>query len=146
MADLILWKQKELRQLRAEMDRMVMDFFRDFGASIFDEVHGEMVLADIAEEGESLVITAELPGVEADELEIAASPETLLIGGKSKAFSDTSGGRVKRGSSFSSRIKLPCRIDPDKVEAGFENHRLKIILPKCKSLNFRKIPVRSFGK
>jgi len=143
MADLTLWRQKELRQLRSEMDRMVKDFFRDFGASVFDEVQGEMVLADISEEDDSIVISAEIPGVDAGDLEIAVSPDALLIAGKRKEVLDSGGGKLERNSSFSSRIKLPCRVDPDKVEARFEKQRLKIVLPKCRPTTFKKIPVRA---
>lgn len=145
MADLTLWKQKELRQLRAEMDRMVIDFFRDFGGSLFDEVYGEMLPADISEEGDSVIITAELPGVAAADLDVAASPDSLMISGKKEAREGAT-GRVERRTSFSNRIKLPCRIDPDRVEAEFDQHRLKIILPKCRALNFKKIAVRSAEK
>jgi len=143
MADLTLWREKELRQLRSEMDRMVKDFFRDFGASVFDEVQGEVVLADINEEGDSIVISAEIPGVDANDLEIAVSADALLIGGKRKEVMDSGGGRLERSSSFSSRIKLPCLVDPDKVEARFEKQRLKIVLPKCRPTTFKKIPVRA---
>lgn len=146
MADLTLWKQKELKQLRDEMDQMVMDFFRDFGAPVFDDVRGDMILADISEEGDSLVISAKLEGVEPEDLEIAVSPDALVISGKKKATHNTPQGRLERSSSFSSRIKLPCRIEPDQVEASFENHTLQIILPKCTSKSFRKVSVSSSSK
>ena len=69
--------------------------------------------------------------------------DALLIGGKRKEVMDSGGGRLERSSSFSSRIKLPCLVDPDKVEARFEKQRLKIVLPKCRPTTFKKIPVRA---
>lgn len=146
MADLILWKDRELRQLKMEMDRMVKDFFRDFGTSVFDEVYGEAVMVDIKEKSDTVVITAQLPGMAAEDLDVAVSPDVLIIGGSRKETLQGEGGRVERSRNFSNRIKLPCRIEPDKVEASYADDLLEIILPKCSSGMFRKVKIRQSRK
>ncbi len=68
MADLILWKQEQLRLLRAEMDRMITDFYRDFGAPIYNDVIGDLIQADITEDEESVIITTEMPRIATENL------------------------------------------------------------------------------
>jgi len=141
MADLILWKDRELRQLRSEMDKMIKDFFRDFGTSVFEEVYGEAMMVDIAEKNNSVIITVQLPDIEAEDLDVAVAPEALVIGGVKKETLKNESGRFERSQSFSNRIKLPCRIEPDKVQASYRDNILEIILPKCSSSKFRKVKI-----
>jgi len=142
MADLTLWKDKQLKQLKSDMDRMVKDFFRDFGTPFFGEIYGDLGMVDIAEEGEKVIISIELPGFEADDLEVSVSPESLIIGGLKKEALQDQGGLLERSSHFENRLKLPCRVEPDKVEASYGENRLKIVLPKCRGVVYRKITVR----
>jgi len=141
MADLILWKDRELRQLRSEMDKMIKDFFRDFGTSVFEEVYGEEMLVDIAEKNDTVVITVQLPDIEAEDLDLAVSPDSLVIGGVKKETLKNKSGKFERSQSFSNRLKLPCRIEPDKAKASYRDNILEIILPKCSSSIFRKVKI-----
>lgn len=141
MADLILWKDRELRQLRNEMDQMIRDFFRDFGTSVFEEIHGETMLVDITEDNEAVVITVQLPEIDVEDLDVAVSPESLVIQGMIKETLDSEEGRFERSQKFSNRIKLPCRIEPDKVKANYKDNNLEIILPKCSANAFRKVEI-----
>lgn len=141
MADLILWKDRELRQLRNEMDQMIRDFFRDFGTSVFEEIHGETMLVDITEDNEAVVITVQLPEIDVEDLDVAVSPESLVIQGMIKETLDSEEGRFERSQKFSNRIKLPCRIEPDKVKANYKDNNLEIILPKCGANAFRKVEI-----
>jgi len=146
MMDLTEWKERQLEQLRADMDRMVGDLFRDFGTSVFDEIRGRVPMVDIEEKGEAIVITMELPGIELGDLEIAVSPETLLIAGRKKDSLSSGGGRIERSRSFSHRLKLRCHVDPDRVEATYGNNLLTISLPKCGTTVYKTIPVRPVGE
>lgn len=142
MADLTLWKNEQLRQLKADLNRMVRDFWADFGGAVFDDVQGELVVTDIQETAERMIISVELPGMDFEKLEVAVSPELLMISGWREELLAGAGGSIERGSKFSSRIKLPCLVDPEQVEARCDNHNLRIILPKCRATAFKKIVVR----
>jgi HSP20 family protein len=146
MMDLKEWKEKQLQQLKTDMDRMVGDFFRDFGTPVFDEIRGPTPLVDIVEKDEVILITMELPGIEAHDLEVAVSPQMLVIGGRKKDALRGRGSRIERSRTFSHRLKLRCRVDPDRVEATYRDNRLTISLPKCSPTGFKKIPVRLAGK
>lgn len=146
MADLILWKDRELRQLRSEMDNMVKEFFRDFGTSVLDDVRGEAMVMDLTEKSDAVIITVQLPGIKAEDLDLSVSPEFLVITGMRKETLDSKGGSIERNQKFSNRIKLPCKIEPDKVRASYENNILEIILPKCGLSVFRKVQISQSRK
>ena len=146
MMELKEWKERQLEQLRADMDRMVGDLFRDFGTDVFDEIQGQAPQVDIEEKGEAIVITMELPGIETRDLEIAVSPETLLIGGRQKVSLTNGRDRIERSHTFSHRLKLRCHVDPDRVEATYGNNLLTISLPKCGTTVYKTIPVRPVGE
>jgi len=146
MADLILWKDRELRQLRSDMDKMIKEFFRDFGTSIFEEVYGEAMMVDIAEKNDAVIITVQLPGIEVEDLDVAVSPELLVLSGIRKETLKNESGRFERSQSFSNRIKLPCRIEPNQVKASYRDNTLEIILPKCSSSIFRKVKISQSRK
>jgi HSP20 family protein len=146
MVDLILWKDRELGQLRNEMDRMIKDFFRDFGTSVFEEVYGEAMMVDIVEKSDAVVITVQLPGIEPEDVDLEVSSESLVIGAVRKDILDSEDGRFTRSQKFSNRIKLPCRIEPEKVKAGYQDNILEIILPKCSSRTFRKVTISQSRK
>jgi HSP20 family protein len=146
MADLTIWKNEQLRQLKFEMDAMVRDFFRDFGTPIFEQIQGEIMPVDFSEDGRFLIVSVILPGLDIDNLEVAVSADALIIDGQRKESRQSGRQRVVHSSHFSNLIKLPCRVDPDQVEASYENNKLRITLPKCRAAVFKKIPVRRADK
>jgi HSP20 family protein len=146
MAELTIWKNEQLRQLKAEMDAMVRDFIRDFGTPIFEQIQGEIMPVDFSEDGKSLIVSVSLPGLDIDNLEVAVSDDALLIDGQRRESRTNEGRRLVRSQHFSNRIKLPCRVDPEQVAASYENGKLAITLPKCRAVVFKKIPVRRANK
>jgi HSP20 family molecular chaperone IbpA len=146
MKDLSVWKNEQFKQLRAEMDRLFRDFTRDFGPTVFDEMAGEVPSVDISETADAVVINMEFPEFDPADIEIAVSAESIIIEGRKKERRVGSGQRVESGRHFSSRLKLPCRILPEKSEAVYGKNRLQIVLPKCRAAVFRKIPIHHIEK
>jgi HSP20 family molecular chaperone IbpA len=142
MKDLSVWKNEQFKQLRAEMDRLFRDFSRDFDPSVFDEMAGEAAAVNISETADAVIIDMEFPEFDPADIEIAVSAESIIIEGRKKVSRVGSGQRVESGRHFSSRLKLPCRILPEKSEAVYRKNRLQIILPKCHAAVFRKIPIQ----
>jgi len=146
MKELSVWKNEQFKKLRAEMDRLFQDFTRDFGSSVFDEIAGEAPVMDISETDEAVIVNIEFPEFDPADIDIAVSAESIIIEGRKKESREHRGGRVESGRRFSSRLKLPCRILPEKSEASYSQNRLQIVLPKCRSAVFRKIPIRHTEK
>ncbi|OJX47344.1 MAG: heat-shock protein Hsp20 [Chloroflexi bacterium 44-23] len=91
------------------------------------------------------VITAELPGINPDELEIKVIGETLTISGSrpsQEQNDDVQYHRQERGfGNFVRSIQLQFPVETDRVEANYEKGILKIWLPRAEQDMPRKILV-----
>ncbi len=148
---LIRWEPaRELQSLRYEMDRL-------FG-TLFDSQAGGGVAAssgtalrrwtpamDLVDEGERFVLRADLPGVREDDLSIEFEENVLRISGERKSEQqDRSEGyyRVERArGSFSRALVLPEGVDPDAIEAHFDNGVLELSIPKPEQRKPRRVAI-----
>jgi HSP20 family protein len=92
------------------------------------------------------IVRTEIPGINADDVDISLVHDTLTIKGLRNPEATQEGQichRQERGSGqFSRSIKLPFVVDPDGVKAGFADGVLQIELPQSASARPRKISVR----
>jgi HSP20 family protein len=100
---------------------------------------------NIYEHGDRLIVTAELPGVTTQDLELSVEGETLTIQGKRDSRqSDPSISYHRReieSGSFSRAIALPVKIDSERVTAKLNNGILTITLMKASEVKPRQIRV-----
>jgi HSP20 family protein len=89
---------------------------------------------DLVETEDHLVLRGDLPGMTEDDVNIEIKDSVLTVSGERKAEQEEKGEgyhRVERSfGSFSRSLSLPQGIDPDKVEAHFENGVLEVRIPK----------------
>ena len=136
-----------LARLRHEMDRVFDDFFGrmpglPFGSRGFEiepmrlgRVFGASVPAiDFAEEDQRYVLTAELPGLDDKDVELALADDVLTIKGEKKDEREEKGAgfRVseRRYGAFRRSFRLPDDVDADKIAATFKKGVLTVALPK----------------
>ena len=90
---------------------------------------------DVYEEGGSIVVKAELPGVKKEEIEVHLTDETLTISGKKEKEEKVERKdyrRVERASGvFTRTITLPAEVELEKVTASFKDGVLEIRAPKA---------------
>lgn len=110
-------------------------------------------LADIAtsidmfEDGDDLVVKAELPGMKKEDINVDLNDDLLTISGEKKSEDRTERvdfHRVERTfGSFTRRLRLPMDIKSDKVKASFKDGVLEIRMPKSDAAkqNVKKIKV-----
>ncbi len=102
---------------------------------------------DIYEEGNELVMKADLPGVKRDEITIDLTGNTLTISGEKKQEEKVEKENYYRyercHGSFHRSFELPEDIDTEKVSAHFEDGVLEIRIPKTEEAigKSKKIPV-----
>jgi HSP20 family protein len=100
---------------------------------------------DIQETDKALVITAEVPGIEDQDIEVEIEDHNLILKGKREYEKETKKEnfrRVERSyGSFYRSFSLPDSVDLDKVEAVHDKGLLKITAPKKPDLTPRKIKV-----
>ncbi|AEH44005.1 heat shock protein Hsp20 [Thermodesulfatator indicus DSM 15286] len=136
---------RPLRELKREMDRLWTEFF---GKETLPEVfEAEWVPAlDVSETQDAVIVRADVPGIDPNELEITVSGNTLTIRGEKKQEREEKGEnfyRIERSyGSFVRSIQLPADVDTDKVEATYKNGVLKIVLPKKAEAKGKQIPVK----
>jgi len=89
---------------------------------------------DIYENGDSLVLKAELPGINPDEVEIRVEDNTLYLKGErkfEKEVKEQNYHRVERSyGTFTRTFSLPNSIDADKVTANYQDGVLTLTMPK----------------
>jgi HSP20 family protein len=137
------------RFMHNSLTRMLGGIAPVHGARLFDRfggLTGVNPAVDIYEEGEELVVKAELPGIGKNDVNIRLLDNSLVISGekKSERSEETKGYyRIERSAgSFERTILLPEGVKTEKAKASFTNGVLQIRIPKGteKSLG-RKIAI-----
>lgn len=98
---------------------------------------------DIFENEDALVFTAELPGLEKEDLNIAVDDGVLKISGE-RTFGGESKELRRRERSYGKFLRtfsLPTAIEPEKIEASLKNGILTVTLPKREESKPRQISV-----
>ena len=130
----------ELRQLQSQMNRMFEGSPRTASDGAWPPVN--MWLGD-----DSVVVTAEIPGVTTDDIDLTVRENTLIIAGKRNPSTDDEDAawhrRERPTGEFSRSIRLPLRVDPDKVEARARNGVLEIEMGRPDAERPRKIKVKA---
>lgn len=100
---------------------------------------------NIYEEPDKLLVTAELPGVKADALELSIEGDTLTLQGKRDSRTGESPISYHRreieSGSFSRAIALPVKVDVDGLSARLVDGILTITLNKASEASPRRIHV-----
>jgi HSP20 family protein len=102
-------------------------------------------LVDISETKDNFVVKAELPGLEAKDVNVSISGDMLTVKGEKKTEEeekDEHYHRIERYSgSFQRAFQLPSGVKADKVKATFDKGILKVTLPKVEEAKKKKIEV-----
>jgi len=124
-----------------EIDRLFDEFrrrpFSIFG-SLMPRLRAEAEVispaVDIYEEGDHLVVKAELPGINKEDIDVKITDDYITISGEKKQEEKVEQKdyyRYERSyGSFSRTFTLPVDVDIDKAQAKFENGVLEIKIPK----------------
>jgi HSP20 family protein len=138
--------------LQREMNRMFDDAFR----GTRPPTSGESAMSNfinpsmnVSETEKEIRITAELPGVTEQDIEVSLEDDALTIRGEKK-FERTEGEKenyhfVERSyGTFQRSLRLPSSVTPDQVNAKFENGVLTVTFPKtAEQERTRKIQIQS---
>jgi HSP20 family protein len=132
---------EEMMRLQDEMNRLFSSRFagaRQAPAGGFPAVN-----AYAGEQG--VVLTAELPGVRSEDLEISAFRDTVTIRGTRRPPDDAASyhRRERRQGEFVRTINLPFAVDPSRVEAQMTQGVLYVILHRPPEDQPRRIKVRA---
>ncbi len=113
-----------------------------------DQMTGSWVpVCDIFEDENGLKLIAEVPGVRAEDVKISVENNTLTIRGEKKQVAEEKTERVHRYErsygSFERAFALPSTVDPEGIEADYQNGLLTVVMPKAERARPREIPVKT---
>lgn len=144
MKDLIPWREREplvevdrpFMRLRHEMNRMFDDFMNEFDLpAVWGEGAPFYPRVDVKDTGKEVVVTAELPGMDRENVELLLEEHVLTIKGEKKQETKEEKDnyfRMERSyGSFSRSIALPADfVDEEAISADFKDGVLRVTLPK----------------
>ena len=101
---------------------------------------------DIYETPERVILVADLPGVEEDDIQVRIENNTLVLSGERRMKKDVNQEnyhRVERGhGTFHRSFTLPTTIDHDAIRAEHRDGVLEVSLPKSEGSKPRKIQIQ----
>lgn len=125
----------DFNRLRREMDNLFTALTgapRRIGEPLWREVR-LFPLLNVRRQEDNFVVTAELPGVKTEDLEIKVEGDTLSLKGERRPHDAGEGvsyhRRERTDGTFQRSLALPARIDADNVKASYKNGVLTIMLP-----------------
>ena len=136
-----------------DMDRMLEDFFgrrtRPWWPERWfrtDEMELRPPTVDVFEEKDDIVVKAELPGIEKDNIDVNLTDRTLTIKGEKKKEEDIKEENYYRAErsygSFLRTLELPNEVRAEKVKATFNNGILEVRMPKTEEAKAKEVKVK----
>lgn len=141
----MLQKSNGLRNLRDEMDR-VFDTF--FFAPTLKRVDGSIwaPAVDLKEDANNFIVSAELPGLKREDIQVEIENNTLMIKGERKFEKREEKENyhfVERSyGSFYRSFTLPKNVDAEKIAAEYKDGVLQVTLPKKEEVKPKKVEVK----
>ncbi|MGZ8475022.1 MAG: Hsp20/alpha crystallin family protein [Candidatus Limnocylindria bacterium] len=136
----------EMISLRSAMDRLFEDSF--VSPVTWRTIAGGEAVApalDVHETADEIVVTAALPGMKAEDVEITMTGQNLTLRGEFKADDEVKRDqylvRERRYGSFHRSIQLPMRVEGSKAEATFADGVLTLRIPKSEEVKPRQIRI-----
>ena len=145
LAPLYRKREAPLSRLHNPMDDLFDGFFRGLdrpfpGGKTWPAL-------DLAEQDEALVVRAEIPGCDPEEIDISVSGNTLTISGQKKETKEEKDKGYYHiesvSGAFRREVSLPTDVDNGKVEATYENGVLSIRLPKAEISKAVKVQIKN---
>jgi HSP20 family protein len=102
---------------------------------------------NIWQSDEAAAISAELPGVDPGDIDISVKDDVLTLSGERHApdlFEDANWHRRERAfGKFTRAVRLPFRVDPEKVEARFADGVLRVAVGRPDADKPRRIEIKA---
>jgi len=130
----------EMDRLRREVNGLFSNYGRASGATTFP-------LLNAYDNNDNIVITAELPGLTKEQVDVTFSDGVLTISGKQDIPSQLKEMAVIRKErsegDFEKTLRIPTKIDQDKISASFSNGILTITMPKAEEVKPKTISIEA---
>jgi HSP20 family protein len=137
-------------ELRREIDGLLGSWGRGFasgsGVGAPAVAAGVHPAVNLYEADGQLVLTAELPGVREEDLDVSIQANRVTLKGR-RSIEHPEGAsahrRERQGGAFHRTVVLPYEVDAEKAEASYRHGVLMLRLPRPEEQQRRRIPVQS---
>ena len=135
---------ERLENLKRQMDWLADGFSRGYSR---EPAAGVFPLINVTEDKDNYYVRAELPGINASELDISVTGDSISISGERKLPVEDEKAQYHRrerdAGKFSRILSLPAQINTANVEARSADGVLTIVLPKAEEAKPRQIAVKA---
>jgi len=141
----------DLSRWERDMDRMMEGFFDRRMRPWWPWPRGEAIeisapAVDLYQEKDDIVVKAELPGIDKNNIEVSLSDHHLTIKGEKKKEEEVKEENYYRSErsygAFVRTVDLPVDVHGEKVKASFKNGILEVRLPKTEEAKAKEIKVK----
>jgi HSP20 family protein len=135
---------REVDSLQSEMNRLFDTFF---GGRPANGVRRWVPPMDLVETEDHLVLKADLPGLDSDDVNIEVKDGVLTVSGERKTeHEERADGfyRVERAfGGFSRSMSLPQQVDAEQISASFDKGVLEVRIPKPEERKPHRVQIGS---
>jgi HSP20 family protein len=139
-----LWRFRRLPDVAPEMARLQREMNRLF-SNVGQRTPQDYPPVNIWEDMQNAVVTAELPGIDPQKVDIEVTGDILTLSGGSQVETlkenETYLRQERDHGSFKRKIQLSFPVDSKKVEARYEKGILSITLPRLEESLPKKIKI-----
>ncbi len=141
---IVRWSpMRDISAMQDEVNRMFDNFWGEFkgqdGAMLAPAV-------DVTEKADNFIVSAELPGLTKDDINLTLQNNVLTMSGSKKRETESKSDRYHRlersFGSFCRTINLPTSVDASKIDADFKNGILTLELPKVEEARPKEIAIQ----
>lgn len=153
MSNLTHWRQtapaRWNRDLFEEIDRYFDEPFAMLRRPFAQQDNWGLSL-DVAEEDNNYVVKASLPGMKPEDIDVTLTDNVLTIKGEMKKDDEVKEEnyflRERRYGAFSRSVTLPAAVDPNQIEAHYDQGVLTLRLPKSEAVRPKRISIQTNGQ
>jgi len=139
----MLWDMdifSEMERLRREMNSLFSNYGSTSGSSTYP-------LMNVYDDKDNILVTAELPGLTKEQVNITFSDGILMVSGKQQHLAKTKGMTVVRKErsegDFEKTLRIPTKIKQDAIKASFSNGILSVTMPKAEEVKPKTIAIEA---
>ncbi len=143
---------KEIDRMSKDMDRLwdqvfptSRRFLKELPVKAIMERETTPPAIDIIERPDAVIVKAELPGVEKDNIDISVQENRLTISGKIERDKEEKKEDFyyseRSYTSYSRSVDIPCKVNAELITAKLKNGILTVTLPKAEEVKAKKIKV-----
>ena len=131
---------EELRSLQREMNRLFDGYEGGTAMSRFPALN-------VWGNGDNVVVTAELPGLEPEDIDVSVVNNQLTVKGERKGGKPAENAeciRCERGAgTFARTVRLPYAVDNGNVTATYDKGVLTVTMPRAESAKAKRIEIKT---